>query len=141
MALQFSDLPTLNAFLNSLSALFLILGYILIRNKKIKLHRLCMVIAFCASILFLVSYLTYHAHAGSKRFTGIGTIRTVYFAILLTHTILAAAVPPLAIVTLIRGLRGSFEKHRKIAKWTFPIWLYVSITGVIVYWMLYHFVH
>jgi len=96
-----------------------------------------MIVAFCASILFLVSYLTYHAQVGSKHFPGTGTIRTIYFSILITHTILAAAVPPLAIVTLIRALKGKFEKHKRIAHWTFPIWLYVSITGVIVYWMLY----
>jgi putative membrane protein len=135
--LRISDLPTLNAFLNSTSAIFLITGYFLIRARKIRMHKICMIVAFCASILFLVSYLTYHAQVGSKHFPGTGTIRTIYFSILITHTILAAAVPPLAIVTLIRALKGKFEKHKRIAHWTFPIWLYVSITGVIVYWMLY----
>jgi uncharacterized membrane protein YozB (DUF420 family) len=96
-----------------------------------------MIIAFFASILFLVSYLTYHLQAGAKHFPGTGTIRLVYFTILITHTILAATVPPLAIITLFRGLKRMDTRHRKIARWTFPIWLYVSVTGVIVYWMLY----
>ena len=135
--MQIADLPTLNAILNSTSAIFLVNGYLLIRAKKIRLHKVCMIIAFCASILFLVSYLYYHAHVGSKRFPGTGTVRMVYFSILITHTILAAAVPPLAIITLVRAWKGKFEKHKKIARWTFPIWLYVSITGVVVYWMLY----
>lgn len=135
--LSVSDLPTLNAILNSISAIFLITGYVFIRAKKIQKHRICMIIAFCASILFLVSYLTYHAQAGSKHFSGTGLARTIYFSILITHTILAAAVPPLAIVTLSRALKAKFEKHKRIARWTFPVWLYVSVTGVVIYWMLY----
>ena len=135
-----ADLPTVNALLNSTCAVFLLIGYRYIRAKKIEQHRLCMIIAFCCSILFLISYLTYHYLAGSKHFPGTGGVRTFYFAILLTHTILAALVPPLAIVTLYRGLKGQYDKHRKIARWAFPIWLYVSITGVIVYWMLYRMV-
>jgi uncharacterized membrane protein YozB (DUF420 family) len=96
-----------------------------------------MLTAFTVSILFLASYLIYHSQVGSVRFRGSGPIRTVYFTILITHTLLAAAVPPLAIVTLSRALRGHFDKHRALARWTLPIWLYVSVTGVVVYWMLY----
>jgi putative membrane protein len=132
-----SDLPGLNAVLNSISGIFLIAGYFFIRSRNIRLHKICMITAFCSSILFLISYLTYHIQTGSKHFPGTGNIRTVYFCILITHTILAATVPPLAILTLIRAWKGKFEKHRRIARWTFPIWLYVSITGVVVYWMLY----
>ena len=135
-----ADLPTVNALLNSISAVFLLIGYRYIRAKRIEAHRLCMIIAFCCSILFLISYLTYHYLAGSKHFPGTGSVRTIYFAILLTHTILAAVVPPLAIVTLYRGLKGQYDKHRKIARWAYPIWLYVSITGVVIYWMLYRMV-
>jgi uncharacterized membrane protein YozB (DUF420 family) len=118
----------------------LLVGYRYIRARKIEQHRRCMVIAFIASILFLISYLTYHAMIGSKHFPGTGAARTIYFAILISHTILAATVPPLAIITLYRGQKGNYERHRKIAKWTFPIWLYVSMTGVVVYWMLYRIV-
>ena len=135
-----SDLPTVNAILNSTSAIFLLIGYGFVRARKIPQHRACMVIAFCCSVLFLISYLTYHFIAGSKSFPGTGTIRSIYLAILLTHTVLAAAVPPLAVITLYRGLKSQFEKHRRIARWTLPIWLYVSITGVVVYWMLYRIV-
>ena len=135
-----ADLPTVNAVLNSTSAIFLLIGYRYIRAKNIARHRICMIIAFCSSILFLVSYLTYHYLAGSKYFPGTGNARTVYLAILLSHTILASLVPPLAILTLYRGLKGKYDKHRKIARWAFPIWLYVSITGVVVYWMLYRMV-
>ena len=136
--IPFSELPSLNAILNSLSAILLITGYIMIRRGKIHLHRICMISAFITSILFLISYLVYHYHAGVNRFTGVGPIRTVYFSILISHTILAALVPVLASITLYRALRERFDRHRKIARWTLPIWLYVSITGVIVYWMLYH---
>lgn len=135
-----ADLPTVNAVLNSTSAIFLLIGYRYIRAKNIDRHRICMIIAFCSSILFLVSYLTYHYLAGSKHFPGTGSARTIYLAILLSHTILASLVPPLAILTLYRGLKGKYDKHRKIARWAFPIWLYVSITGVVVYWMLYRMV-
>jgi len=132
------DLPTLNAALNGTSAVLLALGYLFIRRKKVDLHKACMVSAFVTSTLFLVSYLIYHYHAGSKPFPGEGWTRPVYFAILISHVILATVTLPLTIVTLGRGLRGRFEKHRRIARWTLPIWLYVSVTGVVVYLMLYH---
>ena len=132
------DLPTLNAALNGTSAVLLALGYLFIRRKKVDLHKACMVSAFVTSTLFLVSYLIYHYHAGSKPFPGEGWTRPVYFAILISHVILATVTLPLAIVTLARGLRGRFEKHRRIARWALPIWLYVSVTGVVVYLMLYH---
>ncbi|HEU4345883.1 MAG TPA: DUF420 domain-containing protein [Candidatus Binatia bacterium] len=132
-----SELPTLNAALNSLSAMFLILGYVFIRSKKIGAHRACMLAAVATSTLFLISYLIYHYQVGSVPFKGEGSIRTVYFTVLLTHTILAVAVVPLALVTLSRALKERFDAHRRIARWTFPVWLYVSITGVIVYLMLY----
>jgi putative membrane protein len=131
-------LPTLNACLNATSALLLLLGFYFIRQRNIQAHRACMGGAFLVSILFLISYLTYHYYAGSTRFTGQGTVRLVYFVILISHTILAAFVPFLAIITLTRALRGQYEKHRRIARWTLPLWLYVSVTGVIVYLMLYH---
>ncbi|MCC7017876.1 MAG: DUF420 domain-containing protein [Rhodospirillales bacterium] len=132
-----TDLPTVNAFLNSLATVLLTIGFVLIRRKKIDAHRKVMLTAFATSILFLVCYLVYHAQVGSVRFQGTGTVRTVYLSILLTHTVLAAAVPFLAIVTLNRGLKKRYDKHRAIARWTLPIWLYVSVTGVVVYWMLY----
>jgi uncharacterized membrane protein YozB (DUF420 family) len=130
-------LPTLNAILNSLSAAFLIAGFYMIRKKNIPAHRFCMVSAFTTSVLFLISYLIYHYHAGSVRFPELGWIRTLYLSILLTHTVLAALVPFLAVITLIRALKGQWERHRAIARWTLPIWLYVSVTGVIIYLMLY----
>ncbi len=132
-----SQLPDLNAALNSLSAVFLFAGYRFIRLKNQQAHRRCMLAAFTCSIFFLISYLTYHFQVGSVAFKGQGGIRVVYFTILLTHTILAAAIVPLALITLIRALRERFDAHRRIARWTLPIWLYVSITGVVVYWMLY----
>lgn len=132
-----ADLPTLNAVLNSTSALLLCLGWILIKRGRRRQHRLVMIAACCTSVLFLISYLTYHAQVGSVRFTGQGPIRTVYFTILLTHTILAVVIVPLVLVTLSRGLRERFDRHRAIARWTLPLWLYVSVTGVIVYLMLY----
>jgi uncharacterized membrane protein YozB (DUF420 family) len=132
-----SDLPLLNASLNATSAVLLVLGYTFIRQRRIRLHRACMISACVVSALFLTSYVVYHANVGSKHFPGTGPIRTVYFAILITHVILAAAVPPLALITLIRGLRARFDRHVAIARWTLPIWLYVSVTGVVVYVMLY----
>ena len=132
-----SQLPDLNAALNSLSAVFLLAGYRFIRLKNQQAHRRCMLAAFSCSILFLVSYLIYHYQVGSVSFKGQGWIRPVYFIILLTHTILATTVLPLALITLVRALRERFDAHRRIARWTFPIWLYVSITGVVVYMMLY----
>lgn len=131
------DLPTLNAILNSLSALLLVVGYLLIRQRRWTAHRNVMVAALACSALFLTSYLFYHYHVGSVRFPGTGTARTVYLSILLTHTVLAAAVPFLAGVTVYRAWKGRFDRHRAIARWTLPIWLYVSVTGVVVYWMLY----
>ena len=132
-----SDLPTVNAALNSLSAVFLLAGYYFIRSKNIDAHRACMLAAFASSSLFLISYLIYHYQVGSVPFKGQGWIRTAYFTVLLTHTVLATAVVPLALVTLARALKGKFNRHKNIARWTFPIWLYVSVTGVIVYVMLY----
>jgi len=117
----------------------LVWGYILIRQKKIREHRRIMIVAFTTSVAFLVSYLVYHAQVGSVHYPHTGVLRTVYLSILGTHTILAAAVPVLAIITLSRGLSSRYDKHRKIAKWTLPIWLYVSVTGVVVYLMLYRF--
>jgi uncharacterized membrane protein YozB (DUF420 family) len=132
-----SDLPALNATLNATSAVLLTTGWILIRRGRIAQHRAVMIAAVCTSVLFLISYLVYHAQVGSVRFTKQGPIRAVYFTILLTHTVLAAAIVPLVLVTLTRGLRARYERHRRIARWTMPIWLYVSVTGVIVYLMLY----
>ncbi|HTO94470.1 MAG TPA: DUF420 domain-containing protein [Bacteroidota bacterium] len=131
------DLPLLNALLNASSALCLMAGYYFIRRKNVALHRGCMIAAVTCSALFLTSYVIYHASVGSVHFAGEGGARAVYFAILTTHTLLAALVPPLAIITLARGLRGRFKSHRKIARWTLPVWLYVSVTGVLVYVMLY----
>jgi uncharacterized membrane protein YozB (DUF420 family) len=131
-------LPTVNAVLNGIAAILLVVGYILIRRRKVDLHRKVMMTAFGVSVVFLISYLVYHAHARIVYFQHTGTIKTVYLWILWTHTPLAAAVPVLALITLNRGLKGRFASHRAIAKWTFPIWLYVSVTGVIVYLMLYH---
>jgi putative membrane protein len=132
------DLPAVNAILNSLATVLLVWGYLLIRRKRVETHRKVMLSAFVTSCLFLVCYLVYHFEVGSVRFQKTGPIRTVYLTILLTHTLLAAAVPPLAIITLRRGLSAKYDRHRKVARWTLPIWLYVSVTGVVVYWMLYH---
>jgi uncharacterized membrane protein YozB (DUF420 family) len=134
---DYSVLPTVNATLNATSGIFLLTGYAMIRRRQIHAHRNAMLGAFAASTLFLCSYVTYHANAGSRAFTGQGMLRVVYFAILISHVILAAAILPMAISTLSRGLRGRYAEHKRIAKWTFPAWLYVSITGVIVYLMLY----
>ena len=131
------DLPTLNALLNSTSAILLMVGYWHIRQRRTEAHRRTMIAAFAVSVMFLVSYLVYHAQVGSVRFQRTGAIRTVYLSILLTHTVLAAIVPVLAVITLHRGWTAKYDRHRRIARWTLPIWLYVSVTGVIVYWMLY----
>lgn len=131
-------LPTLNACLNATSALLLLMGFYFIRQRNIQAHRACMGGAFLISILFLISYLIYHYQAGATRFTGQGIIRPVYFVILISHTVLAALVPFLAVITLIHALRERYDKHRRIARWTLPVWLYVSVTGVVVYVMLYH---
>ena len=134
-----SQLPTLNAALNSLSAVFLFAGYLFIKSRKRSAHRACMLSACASSTLFLISYLVYHYQVGSVPFKGSGAVRVVYFAILISHTVLAATVVPLALITLVRALKERFDAHRRIARWTFPIWLYVSVTGVIVYAMLYRF--
>jgi len=131
------DLPAINAALNATSALLLLAGYVSIRRRSMIAHRACMLGAVGTSTLFLVSYLVYHATVGSVRFQGSGWNRMVYFAILISHTILAAAIVPLVAVTLVRALRGQFDRHRSIARWTLPIWTYVSITGVLIYVMLY----
>jgi uncharacterized membrane protein YozB (DUF420 family) len=130
-------LPALNAALNATSATLLVVGYLFIRRRKVAEHRLCMLSAFLASSLFLISYLTLRYYAGMTQFTGQGWIRPVYFTILTSHTILAAVIVPLALVTLFRGLKGRFDRHMRIARWTLPLWLYVSVTGVLVYWILY----
>jgi uncharacterized membrane protein YozB (DUF420 family) len=130
--------PTLNAILNASSAVFLVIGYFLIRSRRIAAHRACMLCAFACSTAFLVSYVTYHLHAGVVHFQGQGWVRPFYFMLLTTHTILAVAIVPLALITLSRSLSGRFDSHRTIARWTLPAWLYVSVTGVIVYFMLYH---
>ena len=132
-----SDLPALNATLNGIAGVFLVAGYVLIRRGHRTLHKRCMLGALTASALFLTSYVIYHAQSGSRPFTGEGPVRIVYFAILLTHVVLAAAILPLALVTTARGLRSHFERHVRIARWTLPIWLYVSVTGVVIYLMLY----
>ena len=135
--MSIGDLPAVNATLNAVAATLLAIGYVLIRRGQIQRHRRVMLTAFATSALFLTSYLIYHANAGSREFPGQGPLRTLYFVILITHIVLAAAVLPLALVTLSRGLAARYDRHRAIARWTLPIWLYVSVTGVIVYLMLY----
>ena len=135
--LEISDLPLLNASLNALAGILLVSAYVMIRKGNVVRHRALMLAAFSTSVLFLVSYVIYHVNIGSRAFTGTGIIRGVYFVILVTHVVLAIAVVPMAIVTLRRGLRRDDLRHQAIARWTFPIWLYVSVTGVVVYGMLY----
>jgi len=137
--MRFEDLPTLNATLNGLSAVFLIAGFIFIRRKRISAHKFCMLSACVTSTLFLICYLTYHSSHGATRYQHRGLIRTVYFSILVSHTFLAVIILPMVIMTLRRALKGNFEAHRRIAKWTLPLWIYVSITGVVIYLMLYQF--
>ena len=137
MDFSVSSLPLVNALLNGLATILLICGYVAIRSGRIQVHRRLMISAFATSVLFLISYLVYHAHAGSRPFPGRGAIRTVYFTILISHIVLAAVIPPLAAVTLWQGLRSRFDRHVRIARWTLPLWLYVSVTGIVVYWMLY----
>lgn len=132
-----TSLPTLNALLNATATVFLLFGWRFIRRRDVARHRACMVAALSASALFLVSYLVYHANVGSRPFTGTGAIRAVYFFILITHVVLAAAIVPMVLLTVTRALQERFPKHRAIARWTLPIWLYVSVTGVVVYLMLY----
>ncbi len=136
--ISLADLPAIDAALNAASAAFLTFGYFFIRRKNVKAHKLCMLSAFATSSLFLICYLTYHFHHGTTRFPGHGAVRGFYFALLGSHTVLAAAIVPLVLTTLYRALRGRFDQHKRIARWTLPLWLYVSVTGVVVYWMLYH---
>ena len=136
--ISITDLPALNATLNGIAGLFLLAGFYFIRTGQIARHRGAMLAAFAMSTLFLISYVIYHANVGSRPFTGQGPIRVVYFTILITHIVLAAAIVPMALVTLRRGLIRDDARHRRIAKITWPIWMYVSVTGVIVYFMLYH---
>ncbi len=136
--IPYNYLPHLNAVLNTTSAVLLLAGYLRIRNKDRGGHRRFMLSALVSSTLFLISYLVYHAHAGSVRFQGHGAIRPVYFTILITHTLLAAVVVPLVATILYFALRERFDRHRKLARFGFPVWLYVSVTGVLVYLMLYH---
>jgi len=133
-------LPLLNAFLNAASAVLLVIGHSLVRRRRIEGHRRCMLSAFAASTVFLAGYLTLRYFAGMTRFTGQGWIRPAYFTILISHTILAIILVPMACVTLWQALRGRFDRHVRIARRTFPVWLYVSVTGVLVYWILYHLV-
>ena len=130
-------LPAVNAALNAISTVLLVVAYVLILNRRIDAHRRVMIAAFATSTLFLICYVIYHAQVGSVRFTRQGFVRPLYFGILITHVTLAAAVPPLAIITLSRGLKARFDRHKAIARWTLPIWLYVSVTGVLVYVLLY----
>ena len=134
-----SALPAVNAVLNGTSAALLTAGYCFIRLRKVTAHMTCMLTAFGVSCLFLVSYVIYHYHAGSKHFAGQGWMRGVYNPLLISHLSLAAVIVPLALTTIYRAWRGQFVRHMRIARWTLPVWLYVSVTGVIVYWMLYHF--
>ena len=136
--MEFSDLPSVNASLNALASVFLVTGYAFIRRGRQDAHKRCMLSALVTSGLFLVSYVIYHANAGSVPFTGTGIVRVIYFAVLIPHVILAATILPLALLTTARGLDGDYRRHVRIARWTLPLWLYVSVTGVIVYWMLYH---
>jgi len=134
---DYSVLPAVNATLNATSGVFLLTGYVLIKRRQITAHRNTMLAAFTSSTLFLISYVVYHYHAGSRPFLGQGPIRVVYFGILISHVILAIVILPFIISTLTKGLRGQYARHKRVAKWTFPLWMYVSVTGVIVYLMLY----
>ena len=134
---SYSSLAPLNAVLNSVAALLLLAGFVQIRRGRVRAHRACMIAAFAVSVIFLASYLAYHYRVGDVRFAGQGWIRPAYFAMLISHIALAAAIVPLAIITLARGLRGRFDAHRRLAVWTWPIWMYVSVTGVLVYLMVY----
>jgi|SRR5215203_2663969 len=137
MDFSISSLPLVNALLNGSATILLLCGYTAIRRGKIRIHRAFMLAAFATSVLFLISYLIYHAHVGSRPFGGHGAIRTVYFTILISHIVLAAVIPALAGITLSQALRNRFDRHVRIARWTLPLWLYVSVTGIVVYLMLY----
>ena len=136
--MDFTDLPALNASLNSVAAVLLMLGYVFIRRGDMRRHRACMLCACGVSTAFLASYLVYHWQVGSVPFTGQGWVRPVYFSILLSHIVLAIVILPLAATTLLRAWRGDYDRHRAIARWTWPLWMYVSLTGVAIYLMLYH---
>jgi uncharacterized membrane protein YozB (DUF420 family) len=138
--LTVTDLPALNACLNATSAALLATGYVLIRRGRRDAHKRVMIAALVTSALFLTSYLVYHAQVGSVRFRGQGPVRTVYFTILLTHTVLAVVIVPLVAMTLVPALRGRFDRHRRLARITLPLWAYVSVTGVVIYWMLYRLI-
>jgi putative membrane protein len=137
LALSVSSLPAVNAILNATSAVILLAGYRFIRRGKILPHKICMVTAFVCSSIFLASYVYYHSHFGVVRFGGHGWVRPVYFSLLISHTILAVVIVPLVLITLYRALTDQFTQHRRIARWTFPLWMYVSVTGVVVYWLLF----
>jgi len=137
-AADVAALPAVNAFLNATSAVLLTVGFVQIRRGHVAAHRACMLSAFGVSTLFLLSYVVYHAQAGSVPFQGRGAVRPLYFALLLSHIVLAAVIVPLALTTIHRAWAERFDRHRRIARWTLPIWLYVSVTGVVIYWMLYH---
>ncbi len=138
MALPATPVPAIEAILNATAAILLTAGYISIRRRRVLIHRALMLAAFATSMAFLTLYLWFHAHYGDIHFTGIGWIRPAYFGLLLTHVTLAAAIVPLVLITLTHALRGRFAQHKRIARWTLPIWIYVSITGVVVYWLLFH---
>jgi uncharacterized membrane protein YozB (DUF420 family) len=135
--MDIANLSTLNALLNATSGVLLTAGYLMVRRGRIEAHRRCMLAACTASVLFLISYVIYHLNVGSVPYTGQGGARVFYFAVLISHIILAATIVPLAIITVTHALRERFDRHRRIARWTLPIWLYVSVTGIIVYVMLY----
>ena len=137
--MNYDALPHLNAALNATSGVLLCAGFYFIRRRRIAAHRACMLAALASSVAFLISYLVYHAHHGTTRFAGQGAVRPLYFFILTTHTTLAAVIVPLIVITLGRAWRGEFGRHMRLARWTLPLWLYVSVTGVVVYLMLYHF--
>lgn len=134
---DYSIFPALNAGLNGASAIMITIGRMFIRRHRVRLHRACMISAVATSSLFLISYLYYHAHVGSVHFPGQGWVRPVYFTILISHTLLAVAVVPLVLISLNYALREKFDRHRRIVRWAYPVWLYVSVTGVVVYVMLY----
>ncbi len=135
--MDYSKLPAINAALNASSGLLITLGWLFIRQRALTAHVMCMISACCTSVLFLISYIVYHLHHGATPFPHHGLIRPVYFTILISHTILAVVILPLVITSVVLGLKGSFVKHVKVSRVTFPLWLYVSVTGVVIYWMLY----
>ncbi|MET0214071.1 MAG: DUF420 domain-containing protein [Vicinamibacterales bacterium] len=135
--MEITDLPALNAILNATAAVFLSVGYMQIRRGRIEVHKRFMLAALTTSALFLISYVVYHANTGSRPFPGGGVVRLVYFTILITHVVLAAVILPLALITASRGLRAQYDRHVRIARWTLPLWIYVSVTGVVIYLMLY----